>query len=138
MLPLAKTVILTGFDEFDYARQAVSLNVGEYLLKPFSAASLTELLQGLRRRMDQEIAEREDLRQLKEHYHTSLPLLRANFLSSLLYRKLPETAIREKASKYGLGLDGDTCAVSVIRLNEGMIRDGSAGAGNLLSRFAAH
>ncbi|KKC49427.1 transcriptional regulator [Paenibacillus sp. D9] len=115
--PLVKTVILTGYDEFDYARQAVSLSVDEYLLKPFSAASLTELLHKLQTRMELEIAEREDMRKLKEHYHTSLPLLKANFLSSLLHRKLPEPVIRDKARHYGLSLEGEGCSVSVISLD---------------------
>jgi two-component system response regulator YesN len=123
-MPLVKTVILTGYDEFDYARQAVSLSVDEYLLKPFSAGSLTELLQKLRGRMEQEIAEREDMRKLKEHYHMSLPLLRANFLSSLLYRQLPEQVIREKARNYGIQLDGERCAVSVISLDSTDAGDG--------------
>ncbi|QJC51314.1 response regulator [Paenibacillus albicereus] len=117
-LPLAKTVILTGYDEFDYARQAVSLSVDEYLLKPFTAASLTELLRGLKQRMDHERAEREDARELREHYHRSLPQLRGQFLSSLLYRRYPEASIRRKASQYGLSLEGEGCSVSVVRIGE--------------------
>lgn len=117
-LPLAKTVILTGYDEFDYARQAVSLSVDEYLLKPFTAASLTELLRGLKERMDRERAEREDARELREHYYRSLPQLRGQFLSSLLYRRYPEAAIRRKAEQYGLSLDGEGCSVSVVRIGE--------------------
>lgn len=61
--PLVKVVILTGYDEFDYARQAISLSVDEYLLKPFSAGHLTELLTRLRAQMASEVAEREDVQQ---------------------------------------------------------------------------
>ncbi|QGG55453.1 response regulator [Paenibacillus sp. B01] len=127
-LPLAKTVILTGYDEFDYARQAVSLSVDEYLLKPFTAASLTELLRGLKERMDRERAEREDARELREHYYRSLPQLRGQFLSSLLYRRYPEAAIRRKAEQYGLSLDGEGCSVSVVRLDESGQASNAGGA----------
>src|SRR5690606_30078525 len=71
--PLTKVVILTGYDEFDYVQRAVRLSVDEYLLKPFSSENLTEVLSKIRHKIETERAEREDIRQLKEHYRTSLP-----------------------------------------------------------------
>lgn len=41
---LVKTVIISGYDEFDYARQAISLGVTHYLLKPFLPSELFEVL----------------------------------------------------------------------------------------------
>lgn len=43
--PLVRIIILTGFDEFEYAKQAIRLQVDEYVLKPFSGAQLTETVQ---------------------------------------------------------------------------------------------
>ncbi|MBD2870863.1 response regulator [Paenibacillus arenilitoris] len=125
--PLAKIVILTGYDEFDYARQAIRLSVDEYLLKPFSSDSFTELLLKIKGKIEAEVAEREDVRQLKEHYRTSLPLLRETFLASLLTRKLPRSKIEEKAKNYGLRLFGARYAVAVIALHP-PDEDGDAGA----------
>ncbi|MCM3749896.1 response regulator [Paenibacillus pasadenensis] len=140
-LPLARTVILTGYDEFDYARQAVSLNVDEYLLKPFTAASLTELLIGLKEKMDRERAEREDAHKLREHYRLSQPQLQAQFLSSLLYRQYDKDQIRSRADQYGLSLDGEGCSVSVVRLDspdgelaQGAERTDEAASSGSLSR----
>ncbi|HUC93700.1 MAG TPA: response regulator [Paenibacillus sp.] len=39
-----KTVILSAYDQFDYAREALRLSVSQYLLKPVDAAQLTESL----------------------------------------------------------------------------------------------
>ena len=33
-LPAIRLIIFSGFDEFEYARQAIGMNVFEYLLKP--------------------------------------------------------------------------------------------------------
>ncbi|MEC0307385.1 response regulator [Paenibacillus lautus] len=114
--PLCKIVILTGYDEFDYARQAITLSVDEYLLKPFSAESFMELLGKIKDKIDMEVAEREDVRQLKEHYRTSLPLLRESFLASLLTRKLPRSIIEEKTRNYGLSLNGGSYLAAVMAL----------------------
>ncbi|MBT2764694.1 response regulator [Paenibacillus sp. ISL-20] len=114
--PLCKIVILTGYDEFDYARQAITLSVDEYLLKPFSGESFTELLGKIKDKIDMEVTEREDVRQLKEHYRTSLPLLRESFLASLLTRKLPRSIIEEKTRNYGLSLNGGSYLAAVMAL----------------------
>lgn len=42
-LPL-KAVVISGYDEFAYARQAITLGVTEYLLKPFLPSELFEAL----------------------------------------------------------------------------------------------
>ncbi|PQP83083.1 DNA-binding response regulator [Paenibacillus sp. PCH8] len=115
--PLVKVVILTGYDEFDYARQAVSLSVDEYLLKPFSAGHLTELLTRLRAQMAAEVAEREDVQQLREHYHASLPLLQADLMATLLHRQKSSTYIHSKAKQCGLDLAGERYGVSVLTLH---------------------
>lgn len=42
--PLLQTVILSGHDTFEYARQAVKCGVSEYLLKPCSKEEMTEAI----------------------------------------------------------------------------------------------
>ncbi|MFK0522745.1 response regulator [Paenibacillus illinoisensis] len=115
--PLVKVVILTGYDEFDYARQAVSLSVDEYLLKPFSAGHLTELLTRLRAQMASEVAEREDVQQLRDHYYTSLPLVQADLMATLLHRQKSPAYIHDKAKQCGLNLNGERYGVSVLTLH---------------------
>ncbi|WP_338541900.1 response regulator [Paenibacillus tundrae] len=115
--PLVKVVILTGYDEFDYARQAVSISVDEYLLKPFSAGHLMELLTRLRAQMAAEVAEREDVQHLREHYYSSLPLLQADLLATLLHRQKSSAYIHGKAKQCGLNFDGQRYGVSVLTLH---------------------
>jgi two-component system response regulator YesN len=43
-MPDTKIIVLTGYDEFDFAREALSIGVSEYLLKPFSSSKLLEVL----------------------------------------------------------------------------------------------
>ncbi|MFD0714553.1 response regulator [Paenibacillus sp. GCM10027626] len=115
--PLLKLIILTGYDEFDYARQAVRLNVDEYLLKPFSIETLKELLIRIRNIIEEEMMQREDIRRLQEHYRTSLPMLGESFLASLLTRKLPKAVILDKTKRYGLRLSGEAYVVAVAALH---------------------
>ena len=43
-MPWIGVVILSGYDDFTYARQAISLGVKEYLLKPVTAQELKDVL----------------------------------------------------------------------------------------------
>ena len=43
-LPDIKILILSGYDEFQYAKEAIQIGVTDYLLKPISSAKLLEVL----------------------------------------------------------------------------------------------
>ncbi|KZE82497.1 two-component system response regulator [Paenibacillus elgii] len=114
-----KIVILTGFDEFEYAQKAVKLHIDEYVLKPYSAQELIDVLAKIKRRIDEEAEEKENVQTLQEHYRRSLPVLREVFLASLVARKLPRREIVEKCRSYDLELAADAYVVSVISMDTG-------------------
>lgn len=49
--PSVEVVIITGYDEFEYAKEAVRNGVFDYLLKPVSQAELLETMQRLRQKI---------------------------------------------------------------------------------------
>lgn len=114
MYPITRVVILTGHDEFEYAKQAINLQVEAYVLKPFSGSQLTETVLQVKQRMDEEREMRNNVELLQEHYRMTLPIVREKFLSSLITRHQSLASIREKANKYGMELEGEGYVVSVI------------------------
>ncbi|MCZ8523154.1 MULTISPECIES: response regulator [Paenibacillus] len=115
--PTTKIIILTGFDEFEYAQKAVKLHIDEYLLKPYSAEDLVAMLAKIRGQIDEEIARKENVQTLQEHYRKSLPVLREVFLASLVTRRLPLREIQEKCENYNLELQDCGFAVSLLSLD---------------------
>ncbi|MDQ8738047.1 response regulator [Paenibacillus sp. LHD-38] len=115
--PITRIVILSGHDEFEYAKQAIHLQVEAYVLKPFSAGQLTDTIVEVAKRMDEEREQRGNIELLEEHYRTSLPIVREKFLSSLITRKQPHKEIALKAIKYGMQLEGEGYVVSIIAVN---------------------
>lgn len=57
--PSVKKIIISGYSEFEYAQQALKMNVIDYLLKPVKRQELEELLSRLKIRID---SERSDLK----------------------------------------------------------------------------
>lgn len=114
--PNTKIIILTGFDEFEYAQKAIKLQIDEYILKPFSSQELIDVLLKVRAVIEAEIAEKENVYVLSEHYRKSLPVLREQFLSSLVSRRLPLKEISDKSSEYSIDLNGRQFQVSLLAL----------------------
>ena len=83
-LPAARFVVFSGFDAFEYAKQAVRYQVMEYILKPITPSELTEVLLKAKARLDEARTERTTLKKLKGAYQSNRPLLRGRFLNSLL------------------------------------------------------
>ena len=52
--PGVRILILTGFDEFEYAKEAVHLEIEEYILKPVNANELSECLKRLKNVLDKD------------------------------------------------------------------------------------
>jgi len=54
IMPWVKILILSGHDEFEYAKQAIAIGVEDYLLKPVTSANLMETLTVIAGRIDKE------------------------------------------------------------------------------------
>lgn len=112
--PAIKIIILTGFDEFDYAQKAIKLHIDEYVLKPFSAQELMEALTKVKAKLDGELEQLKNVHLLEEHYRKSLPVLREVFLGSLVSQRLSRAEIEDKAHSYGVELKGSAYVAAVI------------------------
>ena len=98
-LPGARLVVFSGFDDFEYARQAVSMGVSEYILKPINAPELSQVLTRLREQLDRQRLERRDMETLRRRYEESLPVLRELFYTRLLGGQLPPKQIQDRDRK---------------------------------------
>ena len=55
--PQMKIIILSGYDDFEYAQQAISIGVERNLLKPITKSSLVTVLDEVRQKIDGERAQ---------------------------------------------------------------------------------
>ncbi len=81
--PEIKVIILSGYDEFSYAQQALKFGAEEYLLKPVAIEQLHEVVSRIKEKLDQEALKLEAEKKLTERLEQSLPLLRDRFFLGL-------------------------------------------------------
>ena len=116
-LPAAKLVVFSGFDDFEYARQAVGMGVFEYILKPINAPELTSVLTKLKEQLDQQRLERRDMEALRRRYEDSLPTLREVFFTRLLDGKIRSDLIHERAARYEIELPQGVWTAALVQVD---------------------
>ena len=104
--PSIKIVIFSGYDDFEYAKRAIKLNVAEYILKPVNVEELTAILKRIRANLDEEIELKRNVDRLRENYVKSLPILKEQFLMDLISRPMEEDLVDSRLEEYGISLKG--------------------------------
>ena len=112
-----KIIIFSGFDEFEYAKEAIQIEVEEYILKPIDAGNLKEVFGRIREKIDREIDEKRNVDKLREYYMESLPILQENFYTSLIDGRIPEGEIEKYLADYQISLIGPYYVVSILHIS---------------------
>ena len=117
-LPDIKIVILSGYDDFEYAKQAIKIGVAEYLLKPVSSAVLLEHLSEIAEKVRDE---REDLA-LKKVYYQEMQeneeLIKMKFLGELISGKLSLADAMEKGKRFHMNLSGPFYRIILFKFTQ--------------------
>ena len=102
--PFIKILIFSGYDDFEYAKQAIKYNVTEYILKPVNGEELAEILKRVRQNLDEEIEQRRNISILQESYMGSLPILKELFLNDLVRSTSDVSGVVPKLREYGIDI----------------------------------
>lgn len=117
ILPGARLVVFSGFDDFEYARQAVGMGVSEYILKPINAPELRQVLEKLRGQLDQQRLERRDMETLRRRYEESLPVLRELFYTRLLNGQIQPDQVQDRAARYEIHLPEGLWTAALVHVD---------------------
>lgn len=131
ILPGTKIIIFSGYDEFEYAKEAIRLEAEEYILKPIDAEELKKVFLKIKGRLDEEFDRRRNIETLEKYYKESLPILREQLLIGILEGRFNEAAIANYINEYGLNLNSAFYAVSIIEPGK------SASDSNMTSQIIA-
>ena len=81
--PLVKIIIITGYSEFEYAKEAANLGVIGLVSKPITGENIRELLLKAQATLDEEFLTQSNQALLNNFYQENLPIIRENDLYRL-------------------------------------------------------
>lgn len=119
IMPKIKIIILSGHDEFEYARQAIELGVSEYLVKPVSVQTLHQTLQNISVQLDQERKDQENLKILHDQVQENRAALQERLLLKLLVGAISSTEAIEKGQLLGMDLISRCYLVVILKVASG-------------------
>lgn len=112
-----KVIIFSGFDEFEYAKEAIKIEAEEYILKPINATELREVFERIKTNLDKELDEKRNMDKLRDYYMESLPVLQENFFTSLIDGRMSEELIERYAQNYQIEIVGPYYNVTVLHIS---------------------
>lgn len=128
-LPNIKILILSGYDEFDYAKEAIRLGVTEYLLKPISSGKLLEALNGVSESIRREKEDKDLVRKYMEEMRENTEHEKQKFFEQMIAGNLSMADALETGEKYEMNLSAGMYNLLLFRFT---LREENRKSGELL------
>ncbi|MBA4493345.1 response regulator [Paenactinomyces guangxiensis] len=109
--PEIKVILLTGYEDFNYAKEAIGIKAFDYILKPVESAVLLEKVSLAATEWEQE-------RKVEKKMREAMPFLRQRFLKKLIHGRCQEDEIRKELGFLGLELNGPYFAVFLVKVDD--------------------
>jgi len=123
LLPETKIVILSGYDDFSYAKQALRLGVCEYLLKPVGAEELITLLLKLKNDIQVETAKKIQAETTQTLLNENLLLLQSEFIQTMMKGALNDSdLILQKAAQLNIDFTGPFYQVVIVDIDDYLLQ----------------
>ena len=118
-----KVILFSGWDDFEYARLAISYGVSEYIMKPIDYEEMQKLLIKMHEELDKEYNEKMNRVRLENAYMESLPLLRQQFFNRLVTEPMEEEELKSQIDNLKLEFKDDVYSVVVVKTRGGKEKD---------------
>lgn len=115
--PNIKIIILSGYNEFDYAKQAIGIGVTDYLLKPISSSKLIEAIKKVSEIINKEAEEKKLLDKFKQDMEENAVHEKQRFFYEIIKSKLTLAQVIEKGNKLGIDLVAGAYNILLLKVN---------------------
>ena len=108
-MPQIHIIIMSGFDDFEYARRAITEGVDRYLSKPVTRKDMKEALEELRQKIETDREQQSFIDQYQLESREYEQFQRRKFLESVFGGKLSVEKIYEEAGRLNLDVSASCC-----------------------------
>ena len=123
-------IVLSAYDKFDYAKEAINLGVLEYMNKPFTPKRITEVLSKALKEVDSRRKKRSDDLRIKEKMETVTPIIENGFVYAIMFQEYFAEDVENYKQLLGLTADyGCMLALTVGDDQQGSHMTNAVGAG---------
>lgn len=114
--PQMKVIIISGYDDFEYAQKAIGLGVERYLLKPITKNALLTVLDEVRTKIESERAQQNYLAQFQREAQDYEQYARRRFFERIVAGQLSVQEIYERAEKLDLDVRAQAYTIALFSI----------------------
>lgn len=103
-LPNIKILVLSGYNEFEYAKEAINIGIAEYLLKPITGAKLLEAVKKMAKSIEEEWQQKQYLLAYQKEQAENGQLARRKLFGRLVSGKHSVSTLLGEGREIGLEL----------------------------------
>ena len=116
--PDMKIIIISGYDDFEYARGAILVGAEQYLLKPITRAAMQKVLAELKTKIETEREQKTYQEKFQSEVREYEQFSRTDFFVKVFEGRMPVQDIYEEASKLSLKINAPCYNILLFNLQE--------------------
>lgn len=115
--PLMKVILLTGYESFDYARQAISAGVVTYLLKPIDSEEISDVLNTIKDKLEKSRRLHQYMIDLESAVGNIQENSKNDYLHNLLTSQVGIDSLERKFRHFGIQLITPPVLVAIFEID---------------------
>lgn len=116
--PDMKIIIISGYDDFEYARGAILVGAEQYLLKPITRAAMQKVLADLKTKIETEREQKNYQEKFQSEVREYEQFSRTDFFVKVFEGRMPVQDIYEEAAKLSLKINAPCYNILLFNLQE--------------------
>lgn len=118
-LPDTKCMILSGYDEFEYAKEGINIGITDYLVKPVSGAQLLEAVKKVGKLVEEERQQKEFLETFERERRENVELEKQKFFRRLVSGSRSVSSLLKEGRELGMDLAANRYRIVLFQIFAG-------------------
>lgn len=110
-------IFLTGYSDFEYARNAMKNGAVDYLLKPVNEEALFKAIKKIRSKIKRKQENEKEHVRLQIILEQNMPFLKEKFIYDILNHEMDTQEIKTKMEFFNIDLIGDLYLIAIAEIN---------------------
>lgn len=115
-MPQVEIIILSGYSEFEYAKEAIKIGVAQYISKPINGEELLKEVDGLAEKIEEKRKERELKEQYRREMEENTVAEARNLFQYLVTGKKSVQELLELSEKLGMDLSAPWYNIVLVKI----------------------
>ncbi len=137
-LPETKIILISGHNDFEFAKEAIEIGVEQYLLKPVTKASLLQTLETVQKKIEEEREQKNYLRQFQAETREYEQYAQRTFFEQITSGVLSVSEIYAQAKELHIDIDAESYNIILLTLQPQSPTEYSQAAAERLEELMAY